>query len=68
MTQAILAGLTLPIINPNQKEMMGAVDACRVLSGEDAHCAAYIERHAAQTKPQAKQKPGVKLSIADAIA
>ena len=68
LTQAIQSGLTLPIINPNQKEMMDAVDACRVLSGEDAHCAAYIERHAAQTKPQAKQKPGVKLSIADAIA
>ena len=31
---------------------MDAVDACRVLSGEHAHCAAYIERHAAQIKPQ----------------
>ena len=68
LTQAIQSGLTLPIINPNQKEMMDAVDACRVLSGEDAHCAAYIERHAAQTKPQTEKKPGVKLSIADAIA
>lgn len=52
LTQAIQSGLTLPIINPNQKDMMDAVDACRVLSGEDVHCAAYIERHAAQIKPQ----------------
>ncbi len=47
LTQAIFAGLTLPIINPNQKEMMNAIDACRVLSGEDTSCASYIERHAA---------------------
>lgn len=46
LTQAIYAGLTMPIINPNQKEMMDAVDACRVLKGEDVSCARYIERHA----------------------
>lgn len=46
LTQAIYAGLTMPIINPNQKEMMNAVDACRVLEGEDVSCARYIERHA----------------------
>lgn len=46
LTQAIAAGLTLPILNPNQREMMDAVDACRVLSGEDASCTAYIARHA----------------------
>lgn len=52
LTQAIQSGLTLPIINPNQKDMMDAVDACRVLSGEDVHCAAYIERHAARSSPR----------------
>lgn len=69
LTQAIQSGLTLPIINPNQKEMMDAVDACRVLSGEDVHCAAYIERHAAKAQPQTTvQKPGAKLSVSEAIA
>ncbi len=47
LTQALAAGLTLPIVNPNQQEIMEAIDACRVLSGEDVSCAAYIERHAA---------------------
>lgn len=68
LTQAIQSGLTLPIINPNQKDMMDAVDACRVLSGEDVHCAAYIERHAAQIKPQTGIQTGAKLSIEEAIA
>ncbi|MGN0794991.1 MAG: homocysteine S-methyltransferase family protein [Aristaeellaceae bacterium] len=46
LVRALSAGLTLPIINPNQKEMMDAVAAFRVLSGEDAQCAAYVERFA----------------------
>ena len=59
LTQAIAAGLTLPIINPNQCEMMDAVDACRVLSGEDSSCAAYIDRHApAQETRRAPQQTG----------
>ena len=50
LIQALHAGLTLPILNPNQKEMMDAVAAFRVLSGEDAGCRAYVERFAdAQT-------------------
>ena len=47
LVQALHAGLTLPIINPNQKEMMDAVAAHRVLSGEDEGCTAYVERFAA---------------------
>ena len=46
LAQAIASGLTMPIINPNQKDMMDTIDACRVLSGEDIGCGAYIERHA----------------------
>ena len=45
LAQAIAAGLTLPIVNPNQREIMETIDACRALSGEDAGCAAYIECH-----------------------
>ncbi len=70
LTQAISAGLTLPIINPNQKEMMDAVSACRVLSGEDVSCEAYIRRHA-QSIPQTKQDvvPVIgEMTIREAIA
>ena len=45
--QALAAGLTLPIVNPNQREMMDAVAAFRVLSGEDDQCRDYIARFAA---------------------
>ena len=53
LIQAMQAGLTLPIINPNQKEMMDAVAAFRVLSGEDAGCRDYVARFAGET-PAAK--------------
>ncbi|SBV96959.1 Methylmalonyl-CoA mutase domain-containing protein [uncultured Eubacteriales bacterium] len=50
LIQALGAGLTLPIINPNQKEMMDAVAAFRVLSGEDAECRAYVDRFTGETQ------------------
>ena len=71
LTQAIFAGLTMPIINPNQKEMMDAVEACRVLSGEDVSSLSYIERHApsaAQTKAEKPSSVCEELSLEDAIA
>lgn len=49
LIQAIGAGLDLPILNPNQRAVMDAVAACRVLSGEDRDSAAYIERFADRT-------------------
>ena len=53
LIRALHAGLTLPIVNPNQREMMDAVAAFRVLIGEDAQCAAYVARFA-QAQPEAK--------------
>lgn len=50
LTQAMYAGLTLPIVNPNQKEIMDAVAAFRVLSGEDAQCRVYVERFAGESQ------------------
>ena len=41
----------MPIINPNQKEMMDAVSACRVLSGEDVQCQKYVARFAGDAVP-----------------
>ena len=71
LTQAIGAGLTLPIINPNQKEMMDAVDACRVLSGEDVSCSAYIGRHAPAAggkAPAAIHTSAADITIEEAVA
>ncbi|MCD8383470.1 MAG: homocysteine S-methyltransferase family protein [Clostridiales bacterium] len=46
LVQAMQCGLDLPIINPNQRQMMDAVATFRVLSGEDRDAAAYIQRFA----------------------
>ncbi len=46
LTQALQCGMDLPILNPNQLEVMDAVAAFRALSGEDGQCEAYIERFA----------------------
>ena len=65
LAQALGAGLTLPIINPNQKEVMDTVAAFRTLSGEDRECRAYVERFAAA--PAAPVSNGA-LTLEDAIA
>ena len=46
LTQALYAGLDFPIVNPNQRAIMDAIAACRVLSGEDDGAARYIDRFA----------------------
>ena len=63
LVRALSAGLTLPIINPNQKEMMDAVAAFRVLSGEDAGCRDYVERFA-NAAPAAPAATGMTLDDA----
>ncbi len=65
LIQALAAGLTLPIINPNLPELMDAVAAYRVLSGEDQQCRSYVERFAGQAgKPQTVQAGGMTLEEA----
>ena len=69
LTQAMAAGLTLPILNPNQREVMDAVAAFKVLSGEDAGSRAYIARFA--NAASAAPAPGgnsPSLTLEDAIA
>ena len=44
LTQAMGAGLDLPIVNPNQQAVMDAVAAFRVLSGQDRDSEGYIAR------------------------
>ena len=66
LIRAMHVGLTLPIINPNQREMMDAVAAFRVLSGEDEQCRAYVERFAdAETARPAVATGG--MTLEDAI-
>ncbi len=78
LTQALHAGLDLPIINPNQGAVMDAVASFRVISGEDRDSEAYIRRFAGgetgsggpSASPAAGvpgQKPAGEMSLAEAI-
>lgn len=66
LTEALRAGLTMPIVNPNQREVMDAVAAHRVLSGEDGECGAYVARFA-DAKAAAPTAPKAELSLEEAI-
>ena len=66
LVQALGAGLTLPILNPNQREVMGAVAAFRLLSGEDRECRAYVDRFAASPAPAARA-PAASLTLEEAV-
>ncbi len=66
LVQALGAGLTLPILNPNQQEMMDAVAAFRVLSGEDALCGKYVARFSKVAVPVAR-RPDSRLTLEEAI-
>ena len=50
LTQAMYCGLDLPIVNPNQLEIMDAVASYRALSCQDPSCSAYIARFADRPK------------------
>ena len=69
LTQALYAGLDLPIVNPNQTEVMDAVASYRVLSGEDRDSEAYIRRFAGLESETKKtvSAPGKDMSLADCI-
>ena len=69
LTQALYAGLELPILNPNQTAVMDAVASFRVLSGEDRDSEAYIRRFAAAESESKKTTPapGKDMSLADCI-
>ena len=66
LTQAMQAGLDLPIVNPNQRAVMDAVVSFRVLSGEDVSAEAYIRRFA-DSSPTGLARPAASMSLADAV-
>ena len=67
LIQALGAGLSLPIINPNQREMMDAVAAFRVLSGEDRECRAYVDRFAGVDAKAAPAPAAADMTLDEAI-
>ena len=72
VTQAFLmsameAGLKMPILNPNQQEIMDMIAARKVLNGEDEACREYVERFA-ETSAEAKPAvPAAEMTLKDAI-
>lgn len=56
LAEALQAGLTMPIMNPNRPESMALIAAHRVLSGEDIGCARFVGIYAAQNAAPAAQK------------
>jgi 5-methyltetrahydrofolate--homocysteine methyltransferase len=69
LTQAMNCGLDLPIINPNQQQIMDAVATFKVLSGEDKDSAAYIDRFAnAVPSAPAAAAPAAGMDIDTAVA
>ncbi|MCD8052038.1 MAG: homocysteine S-methyltransferase family protein [Clostridiales bacterium] len=69
LTQAMYCGLDLPIVNPNQAQIMDTIAAYRVLSGEDVDSAAYIQRFAnAAPSPAVAPAANAGMDIDTAIA
>ncbi|MCR5034384.1 MAG: homocysteine S-methyltransferase family protein [Clostridia bacterium] len=64
MTMALENGLDLPIINPNDEDMMASIYAFNVLKNRDEGAAAYIERYKDAVLPTAgpDKKNGAKAS------
>ena len=68
LTQALYAGLDLPIINPNQRAVMDAVASFRLLSGEDRDGEAFIRRFAEIEESTKKpETAGKEMSIQESI-
>jgi len=45
LVMAMYAGLKMPIMNPRDRELMGAIDAFEVLNAHDENAEDYIARH-----------------------
>ena len=57
LTQALYAGLDLPIINPNSQRIMDCISCFKVLSGEDNNCSKYIERFSQEVPTDTQPSP-----------
>lgn len=68
LIQAMECGLDLPIVNPNQRQIMDAIASYKVLSGEDRDAAVYIQRFANAQPAPAAAGPAPQMDIETAIA
>lgn len=68
LTLALQAGLTMPIINPNQTVMMEAVRSFRVLNVEDVDAMDYIHHYANVVSSVAEMKDMAQMNIQEAIS
>ncbi|NLD19281.1 MAG: dihydropteroate synthase [Clostridiales bacterium] len=57
LTMAMECGLDLPIINPNDEDMMASVYAFNVLKNIDKNATAYIERYGKVQQEETEKKP-----------
>lgn len=68
LTLAMHAGLDLPIINPNNAAMMGAVDSFLVLSNVDTNSTKYVEKYAAIVEKEKNSQEASKLPAKDGLS
>ena len=52
LSACMAAGLNIAIVNTSSAQVMDAIDAAKLLRGEDPGCAAYIARHSAESSGQ----------------
>ncbi len=67
LAMAMNAGLTMPILNPLDEEMMGAVRAFKVLSGIDTAAEGYIDVYKEHTAVTATSTQNTSLTLFDAV-
>ncbi len=67
LSQAMCCGLDLPIINPNQADIMDTIVSYRALSGEDAQCEAYIARFANTEEPKKEATAPGEMTVEAAV-
>ena len=65
LTMAMENGLTLPIINPNDEDMMASIYAFNVLKNRDEGAAAFIDRYADAEVARITGKGGVSRKSAE---
>ncbi len=66
LSEALAAGLDLPIINPNAAGMMSRIDAHKVLWAQDEGCVEYVEKYAdstSQTQSVSDKTPDLEACI-----
>lgn len=67
LTQAMFCGLDMPIVNPNQAEIMDTIASFRALSGEDLNCEAYIQRFSSTEEIISASVSKADITIASAV-